>query len=393
MRGMTSTAAQAAPQVRVRDTRDLLSVIPYALGFRPAECLLVVCIRPGGRLGLVARTDLADLRTTRARAELAELVTTRAAQDRTVSAYVVLYTAHDVAPGSPERAAADAFALALDSVVADRESWVVGPHRYRSLDCTDPSCCPPDGFPVEGLESTAPGAQLVLEGCAPAGTREDLYRISRAPQAQRALVRRAAARWSAAGERSAAEGDAAARAWRAGSFAAWLDLADGAASGRAPAPALLGRVAVALEDRRVRDGVLLWCVGWDEHATAVAAGDGVDAEGDAATAEAMATVVDPRTGRRPDEARTRATVAALETVVAHAATARTASPLTLLGFLAWWSGEGARAGFRVAEALAVDPSHRLANLLAAALGAALPPGWVHGRDDAEPWRGVGRDLG
>lgn len=44
--------------------------------------------------------------------------------------------------------------------------------------------------------------------------------------------------------------------------------------------------------------------------------------------------------------------------------------------LAWWHGDGARAAVLLERALRADPGHRLARLLADALGAGLAPGWV-----------------
>ncbi len=391
---MTTTAATTAPTVRVRDTRDLLSVVPYALGYRPTECVLVVCVRHGGGLGLVARTDLADLRGAADRAHVATLVAARAGEDGTVSAWVILYTADDAEPGSAARAAADAFSAALDEVVPERESWVVGPDRYRSLDCGDPLCCPPEGYPSGGLESTAPGAQLVLAGVSPLPSRDALYRVPRADQARRNLAGRAAGRWERARTEARDAGPGEESAWRSRSFDAWCEATAVVAAGRTPGPALLGRLAAALEDRWVRDAVLVSFVpGGEAHAAAVALGDVADDEADAAVGEAIAAVVDPASARRPDEDRARTCVAVLEQVVAHAARRRTAAPLTLLSFLAWWSGEGARASYRNAEALAVDPEYRLALLVAAALDAALPPGWVRARGVGALEGGIGDDLG
>ncbi|GAB2474074.1 hypothetical protein GCM10007967_31760 [Xylanimonas ulmi] len=377
--------------MRVRDTRDLLSIVPFALGYRPAECLVVVCVRRAGGLGLVARADLADLRRPGERSHVAELVATRAGQDATAAAYVIVYTAADTSPGTPARTAADAFAAALDAVVPERESWVVGRRRYWSLDCADPECCPPDGFPLDALESTEPGAQLVLAGRAPARSRDELYRVSRADEARRGLAGRAASRWARARERDAAP--EALTSWRAQSFDAWRLAAERAAGGGEIPAALLGRLAVALEDRTVRDAVLLWLVpGRADLAAAVAAGGEGDCATDAATGEAIAAVVDPACACLPDEEWVAAATAALEAVVAHAARRRTVAPLTLLAFIAWWTGEGSRANYRLAEALAVDPGYRLARLLDAALEAALAPGWVNARCDATSARGGGPDL-
>ncbi|WP_448629283.1 DUF4192 family protein [Cellulomonas soli] len=63
-------------------------------------------------------------------------------------------------------------------------------------------------------------------------------------------------------------------------------------------------------------------------------------------------------------------------MVAHGRAGGQAPALTLLALLAWWCGDGARAQVLLERALADEPAHRLALLLAEALEAALPPGWV-----------------
>ncbi len=391
---MTDTASPSvASPVRVRDTRDLLSVVPYLLGYRPTECVAVVCVRPGGGLGLVARTDLSDLLRPARRTEIADLVARRAAQDGTVAAWVVVYTDEVTGPGSTVRAVSDAFAAALDAVVPEHESWVVGRERYRSLDCADPLCCAPEGYPVDGLESTAPGAELVLAGRAPLPTRDALYRIPRAEQNRRDLAGRAAGRWDRARAVAVDAGPHDAASWRARAFDDWLTATRTASADGTVAPALLGRLAVALDDRSVRDAVLLWATpGGAGCAAAVARGDD-DGDTDSAVAAAMAAVVGGDAACPPDEGLLQTCVTVLEDVVAHAQRGRTTAPLTLLAFLAWWSGEGARAGFRCAEAQAVDPGYRLAGLVGAALDAGLPPGWVRARRIGGVAAGYGGDLG
>lgn len=419
-----TAVAPPTPPVRVRSTRDLLSVVPYALGYQPAECLLVVCVRHDGDLGLVARTDLDDVRASRARAEVADLVATRAAEDSTAVAYVIAYTAAEPRPGSTAVAAARAFAAALDGAVPGCESWLVGTERYWCLDCTNPECCPLDGFPLATLESTIPGAELVLEGHAPLPTREALYRVPRATPGRRALVRRAADRWARARAHGHQTADAdatsgapgpvapaassagggpdagrlTAQEWRVRSYESWLDAVSKARRGYDLPAALLGRLAAGLEDREMRDGVLLSFIsGYEALAASTAAGGprGADAraQADARTSEAIAAVVDCETALRPERAHVQAATLVLEAVVAHATRARAVSPLTLLAFLAWWSGEGSRAAFRTAEALAADPSHRLASLLSSALSAGLPPGWVRSRSNADVSGGQSLDLG
>jgi hypothetical protein len=72
-----------------------------------------------------------------------------------------------------------------------------------------------------------------------------------------------------------------------------------------------------------------------------------------------------------------ASAAVLERLVAHQPAGERAPALTLLALLAWWGGDGARAGVLLDRALRCDASYRLALLLAEALAAGLAPGWVH----------------
>lgn len=181
-------------------------------------------------------------------------------------------------------------------------------------------------------------------------------------------------------------GDALGR-WRAEGYGVWCDLLRqataelrtcSAADVELP-PARLGRLAVALADVRVRDAVLLSLVpGAREVAdgTAGVGGAPVPRDVEAATARAIARVVDPRVGVPPDAAAADAARLVLEQVVGGAPRRWHAPPLALLGFLAWWRGDGWLATRRVRESVAQDPGYRLAALVSGVLDAAVPPGWV-----------------
>ncbi|HVD64488.1 MAG TPA: DUF4192 family protein, partial [Lapillicoccus sp.] len=43
--------------IRLRGPADIISVLPYHLGYRPADSLVVVCLR-ANRIGVVGRVDL-----------------------------------------------------------------------------------------------------------------------------------------------------------------------------------------------------------------------------------------------------------------------------------------------------------------------------------------------
>ncbi|MEU2200015.1 DUF4192 family protein [Isoptericola sp. NPDC019482] len=417
----------------LRSSRDLLAAVPYLLGFRPRECVVVVAVTGEGRVGLVARTPLPGLddpaggRTRGAGGSTRDgatsddpdgalgVVARAAVRAGARLALVVVYTA---AAAHLVRRRGVAVAAALEELLAptaDVEAWLVGPEGYRGLDCVDPACCPARGRPVSELEHGEVGAAFVVAGRAIADSEQDAHRIRPLSAAMRDRVAKAAGRaerahtavhdvprerpgdvlgdvvrgaTTAPARRAPARGvgDAPAR-WRAEAYGVWCDLVrqaaaelrTGAAADVELPPARLGRLAVALADVRVRDAVLLSLVPGAREAADRTAGVGGDAGGcdvEAATARAIARVVDPRVGVPPDAASADAARLVLEQVVGGAPRRWHAPPLALLGFLAWWRGDGWLAARRVRESAQQDPSYRLAALVDGVLEAAVPPGWV-----------------
>ncbi|MGW8568448.1 DUF4192 domain-containing protein [Isoptericola sp. NPDC055881] len=384
--------------VVLRSSRDLLAAVPYLLGFRPRECCVVACVTREGQVGLVARTPLGD---PGGPAPEARAVARAAARAGTCLAVVVVCTAR---PAATVRADARVMVSALEEVLdppADVEAWLVGPDGYRGLDCAEPACCPPQGRPLGELEHGEVGAAFVVAGRAVAPSEQEAHRIRRPSATLRDRVAKAAARAERArlAARNDGSPDRATVRWREGSYDAWCALLRQAAAEQhdhlpgevALPPARLGRLAAALADVPVRDAVLLSLVPGGREAAArtvgtacpggtgdveVDGGAGPAADVEVATARAIARVVDPRVGVPPDAATADAARLVLEQVVGGAPRRWHAAPLALLGFLAWWRGDGCLAGRRVREALRQDPSHRLAALLAGVLQAAVPPGWV-----------------
>ncbi|AEG44554.1 DUF4192 domain-containing protein [Isoptericola variabilis] len=383
---MTSATLPETSPVRLRSPRDVLAAVPYLLGYRPAECVVVAGVAPDGRLPLLARAALDDLAHPDDGERVVRTLASRTADVGVDRSVVAVWSARGVEPGTPLRRGVDRLVDALDAV-ADVDPWLVTPHGYRGLDCDDPTCCPPEGHPLDQLAAGEVSAAFVLSGRAVARTQAEAFRIARAPDASRALAGRAASRWERAGERARA-GGAKAR-WRSEGLAAWdearrhaatelrVDGSAGVAAGgvRLP-PALLGRIGAALADTTVRDAVLLTLVPGAEQAAHRTAGGASADEVGAATADAVARVVDPRVAVLPDEDVVGPARAVLEAVVAHVARRHQAPALTLLALLAWWRGDGGLAAHRVQAALALDPGHRLAVLVRSVLTAGLPPGWV-----------------
>jgi hypothetical protein len=382
--------------IRTHEPRELLALVPYRLGFQPQESLVVLSVRAERlRIGLVARVDLADLADPRSGPPLARSLVAHLVKDGACRGVAVVYTEADLqvegGVGTGGAAVANLRRAALVRL-AGLDVLVVGQRGYYAFGCQDRTCCPPGGRPLTDLQSTRVGAQMVLEGVRVAGSREELVRIAGVDAAARKSARRASDRWRSRG--LAAATGAQVRRWRREGLELWREAvaradeayAKGTDGGvgatgarwvpcpwKPPGPAFFGRLLAALDDVLVRDAVVLTCVpGADRVADrVVAGGKGEDVDA------ALATVVDPVRGSRPDLRRTAAARAVLEQVAAHSGRSGHAPALTLLALLAWWEGDGARAGVLVDRALAADPDHRMANLLDHALGACMPPGWVN----------------
>ncbi|MFE5308200.1 DUF4192 family protein [Isoptericola sp. NPDC056605] len=387
--------------VVLRSSRDLLAAVPYLLGFRPRECVVVVAVTGEGRVGLVVRTGPAD-RGEASGGDVAERWGRTDVVARAVAgvgarlALVVLYTASPPDQARAREAAGVAALAESLGPAVDVEAWLVGPDGYRGLDCVDPACCPARGRPVGELEHGEVGAAFVVAGRAVADTEQEAHRVRALPASVRDRVAKAAGRAARAREAAGDTTRAAPRGtardelghWRAEAYGVWCDLVRQAAAELRTCPdgdvelpaARLGRLAVALADVRVRDAVLLSLVPGAREAADRTAGAGGDAavtrDVEAATARAIARVVDPRVGVPPDGATADAARLVLEQLVGGAPRRWHAPPLALLGFLAWWRGDGWLAARRVRESARQDPTYRLAALVAGVLEAAVPPGWV-----------------
>lgn len=375
--------------LRIREPQELLALIPYQLGFQPRASAVVVSLRGARRrVGLVARVDLDDLQDEGDGPQLARGLVSHVATDGGGAAVLVLYpdvaTAREARSQPAVRAAARTFLEAAAPFVDPVDVWVVAGSGYFALACSDRHCCPPEGRPVTDLSSTMTSARMVLAGASVVSTRDDLARVPSAPEADRRRANAAANRWRA--RRRAAVTEEAVWIWRTDSLVSWRDALEGAQRGLRPAAPVVGRIEAALDDTIVRDAILMTIVpcaadlaeqlvdvsSGPTGATSAAARRAVDA----GVGAAIAAVVDPDVGVRPDESVWSGAHSVLESVVAHGRRTSQAPALTLLALLTWWSGGGARAGALLDRAMAADPRYRLALLVGRALETGMPPGWV-----------------
>ncbi|WP_149202935.1 DUF4192 domain-containing protein [Actinotalea subterranea] len=392
--------------IRTREPRELLALIPFQLGFRPVESLVLVSIRGDrARVGLVARVDLADVAHPEHGPQVARSLVSHMVADGARRCVAVVYTDQatgGAAVGHPTRAVAHV-REAGEHFLDDMAAWVVSSSGYFALGCEDTACCPPGGRPLSELESTEVGAHMVLTGARVVETRAELGRIALAPAEARRSARRAAHRWTTRLERAGSGSEL--HAWRREGLALWRDevaharealeavpgaregggtaVGEGASRGplRRPVPPVhLGRLQASLQDVLVRDAVMLSFIpGTDRVGDRVVAGD---ASADVGTA--LRAIVDPVDGAPPDPLASQAATGVLEAVVGHSPRRAQAPGLTLLGVLAWWAGDGARAGALIERALTIDPRYRLAVLMEETLAAGMPPGWLRGGATAGP---------
>src|SRR5690606_30937130 len=296
--GCCDLCVMTTTTIRVSEPRELLAYLPYRLGFRPRESAVVVSIRGSrGRLGLVARVDLADVAHPQDGASIAAGLAAHLWRDGAEQSVVVLYASSARVAGGWRSDVVDA-ARTICGTFEDRVGpttvWIVDEGRFYCFDCDDVSC-PRSGWPLEDLETTQVSAQMVFAGATVAGHRGDVAAVTPAGSAARHNVRRVAERWArrrleAVRSDGGSEGPALA-GWRAAALDAWGAAVGGRRAGAPPRARELGRIDAALDDVLVRDAVVVACV--TSAAEARAALDGSISIASRRIGEAFGRMFDP----------------------------------------------------------------------------------------------------
>ena len=322
--------------VRVSEPGEVAAALPYLIGFRPRESVVLVALggASGSRLGLSVRADLPPPEARPAVAgDLVRRVVT--GNPNSVLVFVVSEAAD---PGGPEpdlphRGLVREVVLALgDRGLGARDVLLVRGGRWWSYDCPQPCCAPGAGTPLPGGVSELEAAS-VLAGQVVADDRAELAaRIE--PDGRGSPAMRDALERVGPGVADAVE----ARGRDEVATESWHLLLAAVGRMRSRTAARLSDDEVArllwgLHDRWVRDRALRLALGPD-----------------AAAAERLWTECTRRVG-----------------------SPLTASTATLLAVSAWLRGDGAMAGIALERALADDPTYRFAHLLAQGLAACLPP--------------------
>lgn len=358
----------------VRSPAELITLLPYQLGYRPRSSLVMVTMheQPGGRttVGPVMRVDLPELDgddelADQALAELGEQLL-RVLQSHGLGT-VLLVAFEDEAAGEDATAVlAFLAALCLDSGAAQLAAVArVRGERWCRLDADgQPSLAvldPPWQLLPEAADVPAV-ADFVLLGRSPVDDRETLCRPldAEGPVLTHAAVRKALAGPGAgeAGELLQDEEEVPGRD-RANRWGAiWAHVIR-------EGPGDLGAGELALLVRSLRSlpfrDALLW---WLTPGSATRQGMHQPDPGLARVLRAMLPEERPCL---------EALLERLHALAVRVPREHRGPVLTVLGVVAWWHGEGTVANIAVERALRQDPRYGLALLLDVALQRAVPP--------------------
>lgn len=319
---MTSSSTLTA-----RSAADMVTAVPYLIGFHPGDRSLVTIVCSGGRVTFAARADLPDPDAPAAQThELAGYLVPVVQRQQPMTAVVVIGYG-DAAHVDPAlRTVAEALTAAGLPV---RELLRVTSGRFFSLTCDNPGCCPPQGTPFDKTASllavrATVGGMVALPDRAAVATRFAPVQGA-ARDGMRAATLAAASRLEAlAGAGSDAMHEACAAAVR---DALGHHHHDG---GRHLPDDEMAWLTLLLAHPVVRDFAAELTEAHERHVTFWAD----------ATRRAEQPLVP--------------------------------APATLLALAAWRCGDGALAAMALEHALHIDPDYTLAGLLLQAIQAGLP---------------------
>ena len=305
------SAAISSPAVtKVQGPSDVVAIIPYLLGFDPAESIVVIGIEgPRQRFGPAFRLDIAVGQVDAQAEHVADLVRHLSLRRVIVAVFGTADTARPILQRLcrllPQRGVQLHEALHADD------------GRWWSAMCTDPACCSPDGTAYD-VTSSRVAAEAVLAGLQRLPTR-DALRVRFAPDPARQAAVTAAVEELGAVECSAADVHAL--------------VATGLRQPESLEPAQVARLLLALRSDTVRDDV------W-------------------------------RGIHRPDAG---AHVDLWSHLMRCAPDELMAPAGSLAAFAAWLDGTGVLASHAVERVLAVAPAYSMARLVEEVVASALNP--------------------
>jgi len=321
-------------QLRAATPDAVLAVVPHMLGFYPSHSLVVLGLGEQNRVMVTFRYDLPEPADHELAGDISEHAGYVLGREGISSALLVGY--------GPEELVAPVIGAAVARLTARgvrlHEVLRADAGRYWSMLCDDTDCCPPEGRSYD--PGSHPAAAAMTEaGLSAQPDREALARTLSRPPGSAELIARATSaallQLSELVELGQAEGDRypALRATRVGRRHVQRAIRLYRAGGSIDSIGHLAWLAVLLGDLQVRDDA--WA--------------------------------------RMHPAYREAHCRLWTDVLRSAALDYVPAPASLLAFAAWQAGNGALAAMAIDRALGADPSYSMAQLLAGAVDAALPP--------------------
>ena len=346
--------------IRLRSREDLLTTLPFQLGYRPSDSAVVVALH-ARRLGMVARVDLppddpAEL------AAMVDAVVPAVVREDPGGVIVVGYEDDDGRARPALEALADAFdeedVEVVDRLVVRGDTWW----------CLDARGRLSAGRPVPRPEDSAPAADFVALEVAPLADRTQLEasvaadpRLAEPVAAELADAGAVAYAGQALGCPSPPPLEQAVQRMRW--LAVWAQVLDVRQHPDDPAlpPEQVAALVRSLSDIQLRDGVIAWTCPGSLPLDALD-DDLVDL---LLTCLPVPAWAEPDHGGDPREAAVAGhrVLRRLQWLARSVPDAHCAGVLTVLGQVAWWLGSGALARVAVERALLHHPAYRLALLL------------------------------
>lgn len=135
---------------------DLLSAIPFVVGFKPEESIILISVRQDS-VSMAMRIDfppaLDDAQV--------EILISHLKRDHADAVLAVFYTQF---LNEATEAVIAMVTRAIEAEIMLRESLVVAGDRWRSLLCQDPQCCPLEGSPLPELVDSRIAVEQVALG-------------------------------------------------------------------------------------------------------------------------------------------------------------------------------------------------------------------------------------
>lgn len=136
---------------------DLLAAIPFLVGFKPEDSIILISIRDGS-VSMAMRVDFPD---SLGKEEVSTLIS-HLERDRADAVLAIFYLPDVPTDSTPIiqalTSAIEAHGLHL------RESIIVSAGRWRSLLCDDKECCPESGSAMPELSGSRIAAEQVAQG-------------------------------------------------------------------------------------------------------------------------------------------------------------------------------------------------------------------------------------